>query len=63
MYVYRDSAINDGLFDGVSLQSPWNRKVEEVEDSSGTHYAMIEFKVWGTDEQSIHLSGKTGSEA
>ena len=59
MYVYRDTEANDGLYDGVSLQSVWDRTVSEVTDNmTGKLYAMIEFDVWGSDEQSVHLRGE-----
>ena len=57
MHVYRDMDANDGLFDGVQLQSVWNRQVQTVTDKHGITYAMIEFRVWGADEQSVRLHG------
>ena len=57
MHVYRDTDANDGLFDGVQLQSVWNRQVQTVTDKHGITYAMIEFRVWGADEQSVRLHG------
>ena len=57
MYVYRDADANDGLFDGVQMQSVWNRQIETVVDKHGVSYAMLEFRVWGADEQSVRLHG------
>ena len=57
MHVYREETANDGLFDGVQMQSVWNHHVNTVTDSHGVTYIMLEFQIWGSDEQSIHLSG------
>ena len=63
MSIYRDDACNDGLFDGVQLQTVWNKVVKVITDKHGVSYAMIEFKVWGSDEQSVHLSGGIATKA
>ena len=62
MHVYRDTDANDGLFDGVQLQSVWNRQIDTVVDKHGVSHAMLEFKVWGADEQCVHLRGEMASE-
>lgn len=62
MHVYRDPDANDGLFDGVQLQSVWNRQIETVMDKHGISHAMLEFKVWGADEQCVHLRGETAKQ-
>jgi hypothetical protein len=63
MSIYRDDTCNDGLFDGVQLQTVWNKVVKVITDKHGVSYAMIEFKVWGSDEQSVHLSGGIATKA
>lgn len=60
MWMYRDSGANSGLYDSIALESRWTGEVEEiVEPSKDVNKLMLEFECYGTDSQSIHLSGKT----
>ena len=59
LQIYRDSA-NDGLYDSIALESRWNGELVEFnEPEKDINKVMLEFEVYGTDSQSIHISGKT----
>lgn len=59
LQIYRDS-VNDGLYDSIALESRWNGEVVEInEPSKDINKVMLEFECYGTDSQSIHISGKT----
>ena len=58
--IYRDSTANDGFYDSIALESRWNGKVEEInEPTRDLNKVMLEFEAYGTDSQSIHISGRT----
>lgn len=57
--IYRDVP-NDGLYDSIALEGRWTGEVEEINDTSkDINKVMLEFEVYGTDSQSIHITGKT----
>lgn len=57
--IYRDTA-NDGFYDSIALESRWNGEIVEVKDpKKDINKVMLEFECYGTDSQSIHISGKT----
>ena len=59
LQIYRDSA-NNGLYDSIALESRWNGELVEFnEPEKDINKVMLEFEVYGTDSQSIHISGKT----
>ena len=59
LQIYRDS-VNDGLYDSIALESRWNGELVEFnEPDKDINKVMLEFEVYGTDSQSIHISGKT----
>lgn len=59
LQIYRDS-VNDGLYDSLALEGRWNGEVEEIlEPAKDINKVMLEFEVYGTDSQSIHITGKT----
>ena len=57
--IYRDTS-NNGLYDSIALESRWNGEVVEINQSEkDINKVMLEFECYGTDSQSIHISGKT----
>ena len=59
LQIYRDK-VNAGLYDSIALESRWNGKVEEIlEPDKDINKVMLEFECYGTDSQSIHISGKS----
>jgi hypothetical protein len=57
--IYRDT-VNDGLYDSIALESRWDGEVVELNDpAKDINKVMLEFECYGTDSQSIHISGKT----
>ena len=57
--IYRDT-VNDGFYDSIALASRWNGEVNELsEPTKDINKVMLEFECYGTDSQSIHISGKT----
>ena len=60
LQIYRDSESNNGLYDSIALESRWDGEVNEInEPSKDINKVMLEFECYGTDSQSIHISGKT----
>lgn len=57
--IYRD-IVNGGLYDSIALESRWDGEVVVInEPSKDINKVMLEFECYGTDSQSIHISGKT----
>ena len=60
LQIYRGEQENYGLYDSIALEGRWNGEVEEIlEPSKDINKVMLEFEVYGTDSQSIHITGKT----
>lgn len=52
--------MNNGLYDSIALESRWNGEVVEInEPEQDINKVMLEFECYGTDSQSIHITGKT----
>ena len=59
LQIYRDVP-NDGLYDSIALESRWDGEVVEInQPEKDINKVMLEFECYGTDSQSIHISGKT----
>ena len=55
LQIYRDVP-NDGLYDSIALESRWNGEVVEyINPEKDINKVMLEFEVYGTDSQSIHI--------
>lgn len=56
LQIYRDLGANDGLYDSIALESRWDGEVNEInQPSKDINKVMLEFEVYGTDSQSIHI--------
>ena len=59
LQIYRDKP-NDGLYDSIALESRWDGELVEIKDQAkDINKVMLQFECYGTDSQSIHISGKT----
>lgn len=59
LQIYRDVP-NNGLYDSIALESRWDGALTELIDpDKDINKVMLEFEVYGTDSQSIHIQGKT----
>ena len=59
LQIYRDE-VNDGLYDSIALESRWDGELVELDKTDNDiNKVMLEFECYGTDSQSIHISGKT----
>ena len=59
LQIYRDTP-NDGLYDSIALESRWDGELVEIKDQAkDINKVMLQFECYGTDSQSIHISGKT----
>lgn len=59
LQIYRDT-VNNGFYDSIALESRWNGELVEFnQPEKDINKVMLEFEAYGTDSQSIHISGKT----